>query len=162
MWLSVSSVASLPEADRTRGRPASYWRRLGPAYRLRRAGGHVLGAGQRFSAVSAGDELVHERRELGEGTGRQGPWAEGDEEHRADKQEGDLDALEVVGDPRGGEQSDEYRRADPRTVVTEGDVAMAAPGGAPQEGKSVEERRAESEEWREQGSAGSPERANES
>jgi hypothetical protein len=30
---------------------------------------------------------------------------------------------------------------------------MAGPGGAPQEGKSVEERRAESEDWRERRSA---------
>jgi hypothetical protein len=94
--------------------------------------------------------------ELGEGTGRLGPWARPDEDDRADKQEGDIDALDVVGDPRGGEQSDEYRHADPREIVTEGDVAMAGPGGAPQEGKSVEERRRESEEWREKGPPGSP------
>jgi hypothetical protein len=96
--------------------------------------------------------------ELGEGTGRQGPWAEPDEDDRADKQVGDIQALDVVGDPRGGEQSDEYRHADPRELVTEGDVAMAGPGGAPQEGRSVEERRRESEEWREKGPPGSAER----
>jgi hypothetical protein len=87
----------------------------------------------------------------GEGTGRQGPWADADEEHRADKQQGDAEALEVEGDPRGGLQSKEYRTADPRDIVTEGDVAMSGPAGAPQEGKSVEERRAESEAWRERG-----------
>ena len=70
-----------------------------------------------------------------------------------------MHALDREGDPRGGVQSDEYRHADPRELVTEGDVAMAGPGGAPQEGKSVEERRAESEEWREKGPPGSPRRA---
>ena len=99
--------------------------------------------------------------EVGEGTGRQGPWADPDEEHRANKQQGDVDALNVVGDPRGGEQSEEYRKADPRELVTEGDVTMSGPAGAPQEGKSVEERRAESEEWREHGPPGSPKRAEE-
>jgi hypothetical protein len=44
-------------------------------------------------------------------------------------------------DPRGGLQSEEYRTADPREIVEEGDVAMSGPGGAPQEGESVEERR---------------------
>ena len=97
--------------------------------------------------------------DAGEGTGRQGPWADGDEEHRADKQQGDVHALDVEGDPRGGVQSEEYRHADPREIVTEGDVAMAGPAGAPQEGKSVEERRAESEEWREKGPPGSPRRS---
>ena len=82
--------------------------------------------------------------ELGEGTGRQGPWERDGEDARAAKQQGDVHALDVEGDPRGGVQSDEYRLADPREVVTEGDVAMAGPGGAPQEGKSVEERREES------------------
>ena len=79
--------------------------------------------------------------EPGEGTGRTGPWARDDEEHRADRQEGDPDALEVEGDPRGGTQSAEYRHADPRDLVREGDVTMAGPGGAPQESLSVEERR---------------------
>jgi hypothetical protein len=99
--------------------------------------------------------------EVGEGTGRQGPWTDADEEHRADKQQGDVDALNVEGDPRGGEQSEEYRMADPRELVTEGEVTMAGPAGAPQEGKSVEERRTESDEWREKGPPGSPQRATE-
>lgn len=88
-----------------------------------------------------------EDEELGEGTGRQGPWAR-DEDERADKQQGDPHALDVEGDPRGGVQSEEYRHSDPRELVQEGDVTMSGAGGAPQEGKSVEERRAESEEWR--------------
>jgi hypothetical protein len=70
-----------------------------------------------------------------------GEWADPDEQHRADRQQGDPDALEVEGDPRGGTQSDEYRHADPRELVTEGDVTMSGPGGAPQEGTSAEERR---------------------
>jgi len=44
-------------------------------------------------------------------------------------------------DPRGGTQSDEYRHADPRDIVEEGGVTMSGPGGAPQEGLSVDERR---------------------
>jgi hypothetical protein len=85
--------------------------------------------------------------ELGEGTGRQGEWAR-DEDDRADKQEGDPEALEVENDPRGGLQSEEYRRADPREVVVEGDTAMSGPAGAPQEDLSVEERRELAEKLR--------------
>jgi hypothetical protein len=70
-----------------------------------------------------------------------GRWRKKREEHRAAKQQGDPHALDVEGDPRGGVQSDEYRHADPRELVDEGGVAMSGPGGAPQEGESVEERR---------------------
>jgi hypothetical protein len=70
---------------------------------------------------------------LGEGTGRQGPWAKPDEEHRANKQQGDPDALAVENDPRGGLQSEEYRSAEPTEIVVEGDTAMTGPGGAPQD-----------------------------
>jgi hypothetical protein len=55
------------------------------------------------------------------------------ESDRADQQQ---------GDPRGGLQSDAYRHADPRDVVEEDGVVMSGPGGTPQEGESVEERRA--------------------
>lgn len=79
---------------------------------------------------------------LGSRTGRQGEWAEPDEKARAAKQEGDPHALDVEDDPRGGVQSDEYRHGDPRDLVEEGGTVMAGPGGAPQEGESVEERRA--------------------
>ena len=73
-------------------------------------------------------------RDLGEGTGRLGPWANEDEEHRADKQQGDPHALDVEGDPRGGVQSDEYRTAGPTDlVVDESGVAMMGPGGTPQD-----------------------------
>ena len=59
----------------------------------------------------------------------------------AAKQQGDVHALDTPDDPRGGVQSDEYRHADPRDVVEEGGVVMSGPGGAPQEGESVDERR---------------------
>ena len=85
--------------------------------------------------------VADEEHELGEGTGRQGPWADPDEEHRANKQQGDPSALDVEGDPRGGLQSDTYRNADPRELVTEDDVTMSGPGGAPQEDLSPDERR---------------------
>ena len=103
--------------------------------------------------------MAEEERDkrLGRGTGKQGPWARDDDEPRATRQEGDPHALEVEGDPRGGPQSEEYRHSDPREVVEEGGVAMSGPGGAPQEGKSVEERRAESERWRERKAADSGE-----
>ena len=70
-----------------------------------------------------------------------GRWRRKGEKHRADKQQGDVHALDREGDPRGGVQSDEYRHADPREIVTEGDVAMSGPAGAPQEDESVSERR---------------------
>jgi hypothetical protein len=70
-----------------------------------------------------------------------GRWLRRGEGRRADKQQGDPHALDVEGDPRGGVQSDEYRRADPRDVVEEGDVAMSGPGGTPQEETSPGERR---------------------
>jgi hypothetical protein len=63
--------------------------------------------------------------------------------HHADRQQGDPHALDRAGDPRGGVQSDEYRHADPRDVVETDGVVMSGPGGAPQEGTSVAERRAD-------------------
>lgn len=60
---------------------------------------------------------------------------------RAARQAGDVHALDRADDPRGGVQSDAYRTADPREVVEEGGTVMGAPGGAPQEGESVDERR---------------------
>jgi hypothetical protein len=59
----------------------------------------------------------------------------------AAKQQGDVHALDREGDPRGGVQSDEYRHAEPRDLVTDEAVAMSGPGGAPQDGSSAEERR---------------------
>ena len=58
------------------------------------------------------------------------------------KQQGDPHELDREGDPRGGVQSDEYRHADPRDVVSAEGTTMAAPGGAPQEDTTAEERRA--------------------
>ena len=72
-----------------------------------------------------------------------GRWLKRGEKHRANKQEGDVHALDREGDPRGGVQSDEYRSADPREVVEAEGTVMAAPGGAPQEDLSPEERRAQ-------------------
>jgi hypothetical protein len=68
-------------------------------------------------------------------------WLRRGEKHRANKQEGDVHALDRAGDPRGGVQSKEYRAADPRDVVEEEGTVMAGPGGAPQEDRSAEERR---------------------
>ena len=63
------------------------------------------------------------------------------DEPTASRQEGDPTVLDRPGDPRGGQQSEDYRHADPRDIVEEGGTAMAGPGGAPQEGLSVDERR---------------------
>ena len=71
-----------------------------------------------------------------------GRWRKRGEKHRADKQQEDPGALAVEGDPRGGLQDEQYRTADPREVVESEGAAMSGPGGAPQEGESVEERRA--------------------
>ena len=63
-----------------------------------------------------------------------GRWLKRGEKHRADKQQGDVHALDVEGDPRGGVQSDEYRHAGPTDlVVDESGVAMMGPGGTPQD-----------------------------
>ena len=62
-----------------------------------------------------------------------GRWKRRREEHRADKQQGDVHALDREGDPRGGVQSDEYRHADPRDVVEADGVVMSGPAGAPQD-----------------------------
>ena len=70
-----------------------------------------------------------------------GRWRRKKEDARAAKQQADPEALAREGDPRGGLQSGEYRTADPREVVEEEGVVMSGPGGAPQEGESVEERR---------------------
>jgi hypothetical protein len=88
-------------------------------------------------------------RQTGRDTGRLA-GADDEDEPRAASQQSDPHELDVEGDPRGGVQSEEYRLSEPRDTVTEGDVAMGGAGGAPQEGKSVEERRAESERWREE------------
>ncbi len=65
----------------------------------------------------------------------------GRNEPTAARQEGDPTVLNTSDDPRGGTQSDEYRHSDPREVVEEGGTVMSGPGGAPQEGTPLEERR---------------------
>jgi hypothetical protein len=70
---------------------------------------------------------------LGEGTGRQGRWAQPEEDHRAAKQQGDVRTLDVEGDPRGGTQSPDYRLGRPTELIVEGGTAMMGPAGAPRE-----------------------------
>jgi hypothetical protein len=70
-----------------------------------------------------------------------GRWKKKREEHRANEQQGDPEALKREGDPRGGLQDEAYRTADPREPVEAEGVAMSGPGGAPQEGLTAEERR---------------------
>ena len=70
-----------------------------------------------------------------------GRWKKRGEKHRANKQQGDPEALEVEGDPRGGLQSDEYRQAEPTELVDEEGVVMGGPAGAPHDDTSSEERR---------------------
>jgi hypothetical protein len=70
-----------------------------------------------------------------------GRWRKRGEKHRANKQQGDPDALEVEGDPRGGLQNEEYRHAEPTEVIEAEGVVMSGPAGAPQEGLSPQERR---------------------
>jgi hypothetical protein len=60
----------------------------------------------------------------------------------------DVSELEAENDPRGGLQSEEYRHADPRDLVEEGGTVMAGPGGAPQDGESVESRHRHNVRWR--------------
>jgi len=69
-----------------------------------------------------------------------GRWFRRGEKHRAGKQEGDPQALDREGDPRGGVQSPEYRHADPRDVVEVDGVAMSGPAGAPQDDHEPEAR----------------------
>jgi hypothetical protein len=64
----------------------------------------------------------------------------------AEKQQGDVHALDRSGDPRGGVQSDEYRHAEPVEIVEgsapgSGGIAMSGPGGAPQDDSTPDERR---------------------
>jgi hypothetical protein len=70
-----------------------------------------------------------------------GRWRKRGEEHRADKQQGDVHALDREGDPRGGVQDEEYRHAGPDQLVTAEEVAMSGPGGAPPDDSTPDERR---------------------
>jgi hypothetical protein len=70
-----------------------------------------------------------------------GRWRRRREKHRADKQQGDPQALDVEGDPRGGLQSDEYRHAEPTELVEDEGVVMSGPGGTPKDDVPADERR---------------------
>jgi hypothetical protein len=70
-----------------------------------------------------------------------GRWRKRNEEHRADKQQGDVHSLDREGDPRGGVQDEAYRHAEPDSVVEAEGVAMSGPGGAPQDDSTPDERR---------------------
>jgi hypothetical protein len=70
-----------------------------------------------------------------------GRWRKKNEKHRADKQQGDVHALDREGDPRGGVQDPEYRTSGPDDVIEAEGVAMAGPGGAPQDDSSPDEGR---------------------
>ena len=70
-----------------------------------------------------------------------GRWKRKREDHRANKQQGDPQALEREGDPRGGLQDDAYRHAEPTEVVEAEGVAMSGPGGSPPADASPDERR---------------------
>jgi len=70
-----------------------------------------------------------------------GRWRKRGEKHRADKQQGDVHALDREGDPRGGVQDETYRHAEPDTIVESEGVAMAGPGGAPSDELTPDERR---------------------
>jgi hypothetical protein len=59
----------------------------------------------------------------------------------AEKQQGDVHALDRSDDPRGGVQSDAYRHATPVEIVEDAGVAMGGPGGAPPDDASPDERR---------------------
>ena len=69
-----------------------------------------------------------------------GRWLKRRERRRANKQEGDVHALDRECDPRGGVQCEAYRTADPRELVEEDGVVMSGPGGAPQEDESPDGR----------------------
>ncbi len=59
----------------------------------------------------------------------------------AEKQQGDVHALDRSDDPRGGVQSEEYRSATPVEIVEDAGVAMGGPGGAVPEDLTPDERR---------------------
>ena len=72
-----------------------------------------------------------------------GRFVDEDAENRAARQEADTTGLVREGDPRGGMSAEAYHTADPRDIVEEDGVAMAGPAGAPQEGTTPSERRAD-------------------
>ena len=75
------------------------------------------------------------------------PWKKHDPA-RIPTSQRDVSELEAEGEPRGGLQSESYRHADPRELVETHGTVMAGPGGAPQEGESVESRHRRNVAWR--------------
>ena len=59
----------------------------------------------------------------------------------AEKQQGDVHALDRSDDPRGGVQSEAYRTATPDEIVEEAGVALGGPGGTMPEDSTPDERR---------------------
>ena len=59
----------------------------------------------------------------------------------AEKQQGDVHALDRGDDPRGGVQGPEFRHAAPVEIVEDAGVAMGGPGGAVPDGLTPDERR---------------------
>lgn len=70
------------------------------------------------------------------------------EEGRDDPVESGVLDGKSESEPRGGLQSEEYRSAGPSDVVEDEGAAMSGPAGAPQEDRSVEERRRLTDELR--------------
>lgn len=118
---------------RETGAASAYLIAVGVSLLIVTLAGVAFTLSRRASAPAGVGVGLSDAENLGEGTGRQGPWANPNEGHRADKQQGDLHALDVEGDPRGGSQSQEYRLGGPTDLVVEGDTAMMGPGGAPQD-----------------------------
>jgi hypothetical protein len=87
-----------------------------------------------------------ESRREGKDPGMRWPWSRSNA--RVPTSVKDVRELETEDDPRGGLQSESYRHADPRDLVESNGTVMAGPGGAPQEGESVEARHRWNVAWR--------------
>jgi len=70
-----------------------------------------------------------------------GWWRRRGEKHSANKQQGDVHALDTEHDPRGGVQDPAYRFARPEDLVESEGTAMSGPGGAPEDPLDADERR---------------------
>jgi hypothetical protein len=75
------------------------------------------------------------------------PWSRHDNS-RLPTSVKDVSELEAEDDPRGGLQDETYRHAEPTELVEAEGTVMSGPGGAPQEGRSVEELHRWNERWR--------------
>jgi hypothetical protein len=81
-------------------------------------------------AVGRGRDLVFER------------WRRRNRKHRANKQQGDVHALDREGDSRGGVPDPEYLHAEPEDLVEADGVATSGPAVRRREEPSPNERRA--------------------